>query len=237
MKLLLLDRRCHGHMAIPIIAQMYDPRRMLIHRGNNAVMSVPAEILFAAMLVPSWASVNAAAITKTPKRVAPPAFGCSRKRWRRSSGSQIGSPPKMTVDEELAMMPIKLVNANPIGMVNSCDHKASLGLLANRAKSGLFTINAAKLAMALMMPLMIAQARSLPWIVEGCLTIGPRPPAATIAQMKKAMPAAGATKDLTVKRWRILYTGNHKNGSEPSQNRKKETKSLVLVPDEAGIVF
>lgn len=81
---------CQGHMARPTAAQMYPPRRIFRYRGSRAVMSVPAEIEFAAILVPSCAKANADAITKTPKRVAPSAF--SRKRLNRSKGFQIGLP-------------------------------------------------------------------------------------------------------------------------------------------------
>ena len=51
-----------------------------------------------------------------------------RKDWRRSRGFQIGSPWKITVEEEDTMIPTKDVNANPAGMVMSCDQRASLGL-------------------------------------------------------------------------------------------------------------
>jgi hypothetical protein len=34
-----------------------------------------------------------------------------------------------------------------------------------------------------------------------------------------------------------LCTGNQRNGREPAQNRKKETKSRVFVPEEADMVF
>jgi hypothetical protein len=60
-------------------------------------MSVPAEMEFAAMLVPSWATVKAAAMMKTPKRWPEPLFSF-RKLSRRRRGFQIGSP-KMTVED------------------------------------------------------------------------------------------------------------------------------------------
>ena len=37
------------------------------------------------------------------------------------------------------MIPMKDVTAKPRGMVKNCDHKASLGFLAKRAKSGSLT--------------------------------------------------------------------------------------------------
>lgn len=109
-------------------------------------MSVPAEILFAAMLVPSWARVNAAAMMKTPKRWPWPASS-SRKLPRRSRGFQIASP-KMTVDEEETMMPMNEVTAKPMGIVSSWGKKASDGFRAKRAKSGSLTMRVAKLAVA-----------------------------------------------------------------------------------------
>lgn len=68
----------------------------------------------------------------------------------------------MTADEDDTMMPMKDVMAKPIGMVNSCDHSASFGLPAKRAKSGSFTIKVAKLAIEDMMPVTISQPRVLP---------------------------------------------------------------------------
>lgn len=112
--------------------------------------------------------------------------------------------PKMTVEEDDTMIPMKEVIANPMGMVSSCGRKASEGFLAKREKSGSFTIKVAKLAMALMMPLTMSQPSSDPLASLGCLTIGPSPFARTIAQMKKAIPAVGAKKALTVNKWRIL---------------------------------
>jgi hypothetical protein len=55
--------------------------------------------------------------------------------------------------------------------------------------------------------------------------------ALTIAHIKKEKPAVGTTNDLTVKRWRILWTGNQIAGKEQSQKMKKDTKALVLVPE------
>jgi hypothetical protein len=46
----------------------------------------------------------------------------------------------MTLEEEETIMPTKEVNAKPQGMVKSCDHSASLGLIAKREKSGSLTI-------------------------------------------------------------------------------------------------
>lgn len=42
------------------------------------------------------------------------------------------------VEEEETIMPINEVTAKPMGMVQSWDQRASLGLRANRAKSGSF---------------------------------------------------------------------------------------------------
>jgi len=81
-----------------------------------------------------------------------------RKEWRRSRGFQIGSPLKITVELEETIMPMKEVTAKPIGIVKSCDQRASLGLRAKRAKSGSLTMRVAKLAMADMMPVTIPQA-------------------------------------------------------------------------------
>lgn len=81
--------------------------------------------------------MKAAAMMKTPKRS--PELAPSRKRPRSSRGFQTGVPPNMTADEEETMIPINEVMANPTGMVMSCDHNASLGFLAKRAKSGSLT--------------------------------------------------------------------------------------------------
>jgi len=64
--------------------------------------------------------------------------------------------------------------------------------------------------------------------------IGPTPLALTIHQMKKVMPAVGATIAFTVNRCRILWIGNQIAGREMSQKRKKHIKSLVVVPDDSG---
>lgn len=58
----------------------------------------------------------------------------------------------------------------------------------------------AKFAIEDIMPLTIPHARALPTAFEGCLTIGPMPLARTRDQMKKAIPAVGTTKALTVNR-------------------------------------
>lgn len=79
-------------------------------------MSVPADTEFAAILVPSCASAKAKAMKKTPARFQlPPSW---RKDWRRSRGFHIGSP-KITVEDEATMMPMKDVIAKPIGIVRS----------------------------------------------------------------------------------------------------------------------
>lgn len=43
----------------------------------------------------------------------------SRNDWSRFNGFQIGSPLKITVDEDDTMMPMNEVMANPIGIVNN----------------------------------------------------------------------------------------------------------------------
>ena len=53
--------------------------------------------------------------------------------------------------------------------------------------------------------------------------------------MKKVKPATGTKYALTVKRCRIWWTGNQIAGKLQNQNRKKLTKSLVLVPELAGM--
>lgn len=58
----------------------------------------------------------------------------------------------MTAEEDETMMPMKDVTAKPTGMVIHCDHNASLGFLAKRAKSGSLTIKVAKLAIEDMIP-------------------------------------------------------------------------------------
>lgn len=195
-------------------------------------MSVPAETELAAMFVPNWASAKAAEMKKTPARFLDPPS--SRNCWRRTNGSHIGSFLKITVDEEDTIMPMKEVIANPIGMVNSWDHSASFGLRAKRAKSGSFTMRVAKLAMADIIPVTTPQASLEPVAVFPCLTIGPIPLALTSAQMKNEIPAVGTTYAFTVKRCRILWTGNQIAGSETNQKMKNDTNSTVLVP-EPGI--
>ena len=96
-------------------------------------------------------------------------------------------------------------------------------------------MSVAKLAIALIIPLTMAQASLLPPIVEPWWTIGPMPLARTIAQMKNEIPATGTKYALAVKRCRIFCTGNHRKGSDPAQNKKKLTKSLVFVPLELGM--
>ncbi len=55
-----------------------------------------------------------------------------------------------------------------------------------------------------------------------------------MAQIKNDRPAVGTTYALTVNKCRILWTGNQIAGKERSQKMKKERKSLVFVPEEAG---
>ena len=107
---------------------------MLRYRGSKAVISVPADTELAAMFVPSWANTKDAAITNTPNRVAPVTLGSSRNNFSKVSGDQIGLP-NVTVELEDTIIPMKLVRANPHGMVNNWGHSASRGLRAKRAKS------------------------------------------------------------------------------------------------------
>lgn len=130
------SERLTGHMTRPTKAQIYPPRRISIYLGNRAVISVPAETEFAAMFVPSCASVNAVAIKKTPTRFCDDPS--ARNECRRSRGFQMGSPLKMTVEDEDTMMPMMDVTPKPQGMVRSWERKASWGLRAKRAKSGTF---------------------------------------------------------------------------------------------------
>lgn len=97
--------------------------------------SVPAETELAAMFVPSCARAKPNAMKNTPARFAEEPS--SRKDCRRSSGFQI-DVPKMTVEDEDTMIPMKEVTANPTGMAISWDQNASRGLRAKRAKSGSF---------------------------------------------------------------------------------------------------
>jgi hypothetical protein len=116
--------------------------------------SDPQETLFAAMLVPNWAKAKAKLIKKTPARVPEPPS--SRNAVRSSSGLQMASP-KMTLEEDETMIPMKEVIAKPIGIVESWDQSASVGRRANLAKSQSLTIRVAKLLMEDMMPETTAQ--------------------------------------------------------------------------------
>ena len=90
----------------------------------------------------------------------------------------------MTVEEDETIMPMKEVIAKPRGIVKSCDHRASLGFLANRAKSGSFTMSVAKLLIEDMMPETMAHPNASPVLVEPWWTMGPIPWALRMAQMK-----------------------------------------------------
>jgi len=59
----------------------------------------------------------------------------------------MGSPLKMTVDDDETMIPMNEVRPKPQGMVRSWDQNASLGLRAKRAKSGSFWAKSASLNM------------------------------------------------------------------------------------------
>lgn len=119
-----IGRGLTGHMARPIAAQTYPPRRIVQNRGSKADRLVPAETELAAIFVPSWASANPAAITKIPNRSAE--LASSRNISIRIRGFQTDLP-KITLDDEVTTMPINEVTANPTGIVMTCDHTASLG--------------------------------------------------------------------------------------------------------------
>lgn len=89
------------------------------------------------------------------------------------------------------MIPMNEVIPNPMGMVKSCDHKASFGVRAKREKSESFMISAAKFPIHDMIPFTNAHASALPWAVLGWWTIGPMPLARAMAQAKKAIAAMG----------------------------------------------
>jgi hypothetical protein len=191
---------------------------VLFYHIRRAIRTADTEL--AAIFVPSWARAKAVAIKNTPARLLD--VPSSRKDCKRSRGFQIGSPPKMTTEEEETIMPTNDVKANPPGIVKSWDQRASLGFWAKRAKSGSLTIRqlvayfpdtgnyqpirVAKLAIALMIPLIILQARTLPVAVPGWWTIGPIPCARTILHIKKQMPAVGTTYAFTVNKCLIVWT-------------------------------
>ncbi len=72
------------------------------------------------MSVPSYATTKAAAMKKTPVLLADdPSPGSLRNFESRSRGFQIGSPLKMTTEQEETMMPINDVTPKPIGIVKN----------------------------------------------------------------------------------------------------------------------
>lgn len=73
----------------------------------------------------------------------------------------------MMLEELETMTPMNEVKANPIGIVNNCDHNASRGFFANLAKSGSLTIRVAKLATQSIIAAITAQTFLLPLTVEG----------------------------------------------------------------------
>ena len=68
----------------------------------------------------------------------------------------------MTVEEDETIMPMNEVTAKPTGIVMNCDHSASRGFLAKRAKSGSLTISVAKFAIEDMIPWTIAHPSAPP---------------------------------------------------------------------------
>ena len=124
----------------------------------------------------------------TPKRVAWDGLS-SRNLSSRSTGDHTGSP-KMTWDEELTMIPMKLTMENVNGTARSCGRPAANGFFARDAKSGAllrhqdrvskpsqegrtcsrdgaYVTSVAILLMQDMRLTIIAQLRSLPCNVEG----------------------------------------------------------------------
>jgi hypothetical protein len=83
---------------------------------------------------PSCAMINAVDMNHTPKRVAWDGWS-SRNLSSRSTGDHTGSP-KITCDEELTMMPMKLTMENVNGTARSCGRPAANGRFARDAKSG-----------------------------------------------------------------------------------------------------
>ena len=111
-----------------------------------------------------------------------------------------------------------------IGTEKSWGKSAADGVVARDAKSGAFlfhihglispsrhetergdtcTMRVAILLMHDMRLITIAHPNSEPCTVAGWEMMGPTPFALTIHQIKKMMPAAGATMALSVKRWRL----------------------------------
>lgn len=195
---------------------------------------VPADTVFAAIFVPSCATAKPVEIINTPKRSAELAL--SRNLPRRSNGFHTAWP-KTTVDEDVTIIPMNDVIANPTGIVISCDQIASLGFRENLVKSGLFIIKAAKFAMQFIMLLTHAQANLLPVIVEVWWTIGPSPFARAMDHAKNAIPHAGEKYALTVKTWRTSWIGYQIGGSIASQKNRKLTKFTVVTPELAGRPF
>lgn len=89
----------------------------------------------------------------------------------------------------------------------------------------------------IVLPVTHAHPKSLPDAVPPCLTMGPMPCALTMIQMKYAIPAIGATIDLTVNRCLTFSTGNQTAGMWRRMKRKNDTKSLVVVPLDAGMLL
>jgi len=201
-------------------------------RGSSAVRSHPAETELADIFVPICAITKEAEMNHTPNLVAGEGLS-SKNRPNKSMGDQIASP-YIACEDELTRMPIKHTIEDAKGSAKSCGQSAAAGVLALDAKSGAFVISVTKLLMHDMRLTTIAQARLDPWMEEGCCTIGPIPCALKIHHMRNTIAAVGVTTVFTTKKWRILCTGNHNNGSDRSQNKKKHIKSRVFVPDEAG---
>jgi hypothetical protein len=134
------------------------------NRGKRAVRLVPADTEFAAIFVPSCARAKPAAIAKIPNLSAE--LAPSKNIPRSVKGFQTARP-KITLEEEETMMPIKEVTAKPTGIVTSCGHSASLGSRAYLVKSGLLMTRAAKFAIQFMILFTNTHAKVLPCTVLG----------------------------------------------------------------------
>lgn len=144
-----------GQMAKPMKAQIKPPRLMFMNFGSKAVMSVPAEMEFAEMLVPTWANANPRATKKTP--ALEPLFSESKNLSKTSSGSQYVVPYKI-VDAEETRIPIRQVMEKQIGIVKSWDQVAERGVLDIRVKSGSLITKVEKLASEFMVALIKVHA-------------------------------------------------------------------------------
>jgi hypothetical protein len=117
-------------------------------------------------------------------------------------GDQIASL-YIVCDDELTIIPKKLTIENESGTEMSWGHTAAEGVVARDAKSGALVTRVAMLLMHDIKELIIAHPSSEPSIVEGWWIMGPTPLALMMHQMKKVIPAVGATIAFRVKRCRL----------------------------------